>query len=58
MPKLAVPVPAPISVAINLVPTLLSALPIAIKSVFPAVTIVYSCPTTKFPAGYSIYSTF
>jgi len=38
---IAVPVPEPESVAVNVVPTLLFAAPIAVKLVFPAVTIVY-----------------
>ena len=39
-PKLAVPDPLPTPVAVKIVPTVLLALPILIKSVVPAVTIV------------------
>ena len=40
VPKLAVPVPDPISVAVKIVPTVLFALPMLIKSVVPADMIV------------------
>ena len=48
--ELAVPVPEPIPVATNVVPTLLLAAPIRVKSVVPAKVIVYVAPIAKFPA--------
>ena len=46
----ALPEPLPTPVAIKTVPTLLFAAPIDVNDVSPAVSIIYSRPTTKFPA--------
>ena len=44
------PSPVPTPVAVNIVPILLSAAPINVKSVVPVDVILYSVPTTKLPA--------
>ena len=49
MPE-AVPVPVPAPVAVKIVPTVLLAEPIAVKSVVPALIIVYDTPVTNAPA--------
>ena len=46
----AVPVPVPAPVATNIVLLLLSAAPICVKSVVPALVILYELPVTKLPA--------
>ena len=46
----AVPVPVPGPVAVNIVPALLSAAPIFVKLVFPALLILYTLPLIKLPA--------
>ena len=53
--NLASPVPpcSPVPVAVNTVPGLLSAAPIAVKSVSPVVTIVYSFPAINAPSVIS-----
>ena len=42
--------PAPTPVAINVSPDVFEFAPIAVKSVVPTVSILYSLPTTKLPA--------
>ena len=46
----AVPVPIPAPVAVKIVPGVLFAAPINVKSVVPADTIVYTTPTLNAPA--------
>ena len=46
----AVPVPKPTPVAVNVVPTLLSAAPINVKIVVPVETIIYVLAVTNAPA--------
>ena len=46
----AVPVPDPIPVAVNVIPTVLLAAPIRVKFVVPRLVITYEVPTTKDPA--------
>ena len=46
----AIPVPVPTPVAVNNVPTVLSAEPIKVKFVLPASSIIYSTPTLNAPA--------
>ena len=46
----AVPVPIPTPVAVKIVPGVLFAAPINVKSVVPADTIVYTTPTLNAPA--------
>ena len=54
----AVPVPMPTPVAVNTVPTTLSAEPTKVKSVVPTVLIVYVEPTTNAPAVIVITGMF
>ena len=44
------PVPVPVPVAVNTVPTVFADAPIAVKSVVPTYTIVYTVPITNAPS--------
>ena len=51
----AVPVPVPLPVAVKVIPAVLDAAPIKVKSVFPNISIIYSLPILKLPAVIVAY---